>query len=778
MTGSFPPGSTVVVRDEEWRVVRVDPFDRCAVITLEAAGCRRLRVIEPFDSVVPAHSARMALRRRQTVMRAALQAAVADRPPIGLWTAARASIDLLPYQLQPALAVLQGATRVLLADDVGLGKTIQAGLILSELRERGWVERALVLCPPGLRSTWAQELAQRFGIACAIFDQSAIADAVAALPASINPWGTHATVITSIDFAKRPEVMAAITAVPFDMVIADEVHHLAPGTDRGEAACMLSARAPWCVLLSATPHSGDDEAFDYLTRVGRHGDPMSIFRRSRVDAGHQSARRERVVRIQPDAAELELLRGVERYTRAIWRGKGAGDAAVRLIAITIARRAASSHRALERTLRRRASLLSSVPDAVQPRLPWDEEDDGDDAGSSELLCRPGFENESEERAAIAELLALLDRCGRDSKIRWIVRALARIKEPAIVFTEYRDTLEALMAALPDAMRAVAICGATPIDLRRRAVDALNRGEADVLVATDAAGEGLNLHHRCRLVIDVELPWNPMRLEQRLGRVDRLGQRRRVHAWRLFHPGTIEERVLERLQLRRRRAASLGTPAPVDERAIAAAVFVLESGNPAEAARITGTVVPGVDAEHARVVRQRTRADGSVAAAHSLGSPPARRSNSRMIALHTVTYVNDFGSIVAERPCAHAVDVDAARARTRLEALGQLGASQTLLTSLRQQSRVQCDAITADLEPLRRALQARITAIRSDIAAQQFLTVQQSLFDRRTDQAAVIHESTAARLDAALHRRALSIGSPLRPDAVFNRLIALWPMDRR
>ena len=108
---------------------------------------------------------------------------------------------------------------------------------------------------------------------------------------------------------------------------------------------------------------------------------------------------------------------------------------------------------------------------------------------------------------------------------------------------------------------------------RSVVEAFNRGDLDVLVATDAAGEGLNLHHRCRLVIDLELPWNPLRLEQRIGRVDRLGQQRRVHAIRLFHPRTVEERVLERLRLRQRRAGlSNDHDSSISEIDVARAIF--------------------------------------------------------------------------------------------------------------------------------------------------------------------------------------------------------------
>src|SRR5688500_9920120 len=139
---------------------------------------------------------------------------------------------------------------------------------------------------------------------------------------------------------------------------------------------------------------------------------------------------------------------------------------------------------------------------------------------------------------------LLDRVSA-AKIDWLIRFLTRAGEPAIVFTEYRDTLEAVLDAMPPSLQVRSISGAHTPELRTLAVDAFNHGQADVLVATDIAGEGLNLHRRCRLVIDMELPWNPVRLEQRLGRVDRLGQPPRGHAPRRAPPHTIAARAAHR-----------------------------------------------------------------------------------------------------------------------------------------------------------------------------------------------------------------------------------------
>ena len=777
MPSRSQPGSIVTVRDEQWRIARVDAFDGCAVVTLDGFNHQRLRVIEPFDRVMVNGRARVVRRNRRTVLRRALKTIASARPPTGLWTAASAAIDLLPYQLEPALAVLRGATRLLIADAVGLGKTIQAGLILSELRERGWVDRALVVCPAGLRATWADELRQRFGIASTVIDQTAICDAAASLPPGINPWTTHLTAIASIDYIKRPEVLAAISEVPIDLIIADEAHHLTPGTERGAAVCRLASRAAWCVLLSATPHSGDENAFDYLTGIGAQHDDLTTFRRSRRNVGRPGGRRERLIRMRPAPPEIALLDSVELYAKAIWNGRGASDPAARLVAITIARRAASSPLALERTLRRRLMLLDARLEPAQASLPWEEEDDADDCGSSAVLATAGLASESEERAAIDHLLSLIKRCGQTAKLEWLATRMARLQEPAIVFTEYRDTLEAIVAVLPRRVRTVSICGATPIGERRQAIEAFNHERADVLIATDTAGEGLNLHYRCRLVIDVELPWNPLRLEQRIGRVDRLGQRRRVHGLRLFYPNTIEERVLERLQLRRRRGDWLDDPEPVDELAVAAAAFGDGREQSRPTLRLATARVEAAACEHARVLRQRAVAKVATPADRVFSALPRRNASSRMVALHTVAYVNGCGSLVAEQPCAHVVEVGCPRTDQRRRLFVRaVSASRRLDASVSSHVVETCAAIENELTPLRAAISARIAAIRSQVAGQRVREVQGSLFDHRADAEAAHAGRIAGVLDAALLRRGCSIDA--RVGATTPRLAAVWPAARR
>ncbi len=189
-------GSLVEVRGERWLLINSASHGAATILTLEGRdrtnADQRLRVIDPFDRARRITSAKPKRRPRRAVLRAAMGAIVDARSAAGLWTAADASIDLWAYQLEPALAAVSGATRLLLADAVGLGKTIQAGLLLSELRERGWIEHALIVCPAGLRDTWARELATRFDISATILDQAAVAERVAALPPGANPWAGHA----------------------------------------------------------------------------------------------------------------------------------------------------------------------------------------------------------------------------------------------------------------------------------------------------------------------------------------------------------------------------------------------------------------------------------------------------------------------------------------------------------------------------------------------------------------------------------------------------------
>lgn len=762
MTSLYPIGSTLEVRGERWALAGVQRFDSCSVLTLGAStGARTLRILHPFDR--PRAIARQKLRRRprRAVLRAALGAIAAARRPDGLWSAASAAIDILPYQLEPALAVAGGSTRLLLADAVGLGKTIQAGLILAELRARGWIEHALIVCPSGLKDTWANELRDRFGLPAAVVDHAALAERIAALPPGMNPWSGDPIVIVSVDLLKRREVLNAVDQVPIDLLIADEAHHLTPGTDRGAAVSRLADRAPWVVLLSATPHSGDAAAFSYLTAIGKQSDGLTIFRRTRQDAGADMRRRTHVLPVRADDAERALLAAVDRYARAIWRDRGANDHSARLVAITIARRAASSLEALTRTLARRRELLSGAPvrEPEQGLLPWDESDCDDESEDDGVLAARGLGDPAAEHESLEQLLALSRACGTGSKIRRLLRLLRVMREPALVFTEYRDTLRAVASHLGSGCGV--IHGGMPAAQRHDVTARFNSGGMNILVATDAAGEGLNLHHRCRLVIDIELPWNPLRLEQRVGRVDRIGQQRAVHAIRLYHPGTIEDQVREHLRLRRQRADEALDQCTSDSE-MAKAVFdeCVPAARP-PLPRSRPTVSARFEAD--RVLWQRF--------ARTLTGPPASRCwtsarSGPLLSLHRTTFVSDAGTPIADRIDARATSF--ARTPQNRREWRRVVDALAVLPAV---------SVQADQAPQRSYLEARIVAIRALLAHRSRVAYQRSLFDGRGDADAAEREATTARLDAALDRVSRTAAAPSLT-AAQSELIAAWPGRRR
>lgn len=571
------------MRGQVWRLVATHAFERCALITL--LGLDRdnlgdtLQVLEPFDRVVrPASRSRWRISGRRAVAERIADAIVSAQPWRSCWTAASADLDLLPWQLEPALAVLGGATRVLLADGVGRGKTIQAGLILSELSARGLIGRALILTPVGLRWQWADELSGRFGLHVSVLDQSALARDATHLPPGANPWAAARIVISSIDLLKRPETLAGVDGVPFDLLIVDEAHHVTPDSDRGALVARLAARTPWIVLVSATPHSGNQRAFQFLQDAGGTAtDRLVIFRRCDPRAGPIARRR--FVTLLPSTAERTLIDGVQRYAHAIWRGLGTSSHAARLVATILARRAASSpEAALASLLRRRALLVEDDRPRPQEQaaLPWEEHDACDGLEADRLLSTPGLADGGEEQRQL-EMLSAAASAARATatKAGWLERFVVRAGEPVVVFSEFRDTVEALRARLAPRLPVAVLHGGLSPAIRQTATTSFVTGQRQLLLTTDAGGEGLNLQARCRTVVNIELPWNPLRLEQRVGRVDRLGQTRRVHAVHLLYGGSIEEAV--RVQLERRAASieaqlpSAGDSTDIDMR-VAAAVL--------------------------------------------------------------------------------------------------------------------------------------------------------------------------------------------------------------
>ncbi len=557
-------GDAVRVRGQRWRVVHVTPHDGCAVVELaggEPSNARCTgRFVFPFELIDRLPAAADGPRVvGVTAWRALARAALSDAAPAwrSLRAAARADIALWPFQLEPALAMTRGlACRFLLADEVGLGKTIQAGLLVAELlaRERG--ARVLIVTPAGLREQWREELLNRFGIEAAVIDAAALARATASLPEGVNPWAIPQVAITSIDYLKRADVIRSLEPLVWDLVAFDEAHALCGRSDRAMAADLLGARGRRVVIITATPHSGDDAAFERLRALGRVGadDPLLTFRRSRLEAGIPRARVMRRLCVSPTEAEARMHRALGAYAARVARDAPAEAAgAARLAMIVLARRAASSAASLARSVERRIALVGAGGGSVQPqlRLPLDEGHLSEDDDPIEELAAPGLPDGVIEERLLRDILALARAAGVESKIAALRRLLARTREPALVFTEYRDTLCHIALAV-DGPVAMLHGGRTSAE-RAREARRFTHGDAHLLLATDAASEGLNLHRRCRLVINLDVPWSPVRLEQRVGRVDRLGQTRRVHAVTFVARGTPEAVVAAALSSRSRRA---------------------------------------------------------------------------------------------------------------------------------------------------------------------------------------------------------------------------------
>ena len=597
---TFAPGDRVKVRGDRWRIDQVLAFPDCTLLHLSGtgdanrgAGCALLC---PFDRPTPLSGPiRIRAVTRRRWMRG-FGAIAATATPFGqLRAAALSDFQIYPYQLEPALAAVRGiSSRILLADEVGLGKTIQAGLILAELRERGWADRALILTPSGLRDQWAEELSRRFDIHAATMDACTVRRRTSILPVGVNPWAVEPVSIASIDAIKRPETVQALASIVWDLLLIDEAHLVATAPLRAAAVRMLGERARRIVLLTATPHAGDDSAFASLCRIGRLSpkDPILLFRRTRRDVGLVRRRRVHLLPVTLTPAELRMHRLLGDYATRVWREAGAGKTRdSRLVAIVLTKRALSSASSLARSVERRLELLPHGSGRfAQPMLPLQAaEDELDEADADPALAMPGFENPDDERACLTRILEAARQAAlSERKLLALHRLLGRAREPAIVFTEYRDTLAVAADTLEGVRRSVVLHGGLDDGERRAALEAFDRGKADVLLATDTGGEGLNLHTHCRLVINLELPWNPMRLEQRIGRVDRIGQTRTVHAVHLFARGTAEGDVLARLFKRLERArttlGSISDPiTPISEIAIAAAVI---EGAPLEPTRST------------------------------------------------------------------------------------------------------------------------------------------------------------------------------------------------
>ncbi|MBD2847912.1 DEAD/DEAH box helicase [Paenibacillus sp. IB182496] len=436
------------------------------------------------------------------------------------------ALEPMPHQIEAAAKVMhEMGGRAILADEVGLGKTIEAGLVLKEYLVRGLVRKALILVPASLVLQWVRELNQKFGIA-----------AVAQKKA--HTW-QYDVVVASIDTAKREPHRELLLGTDYDLIIIDEAHKLKnKKTSNYQFVTLL--RKKYCLLLTATPVQNDlDELYNLITllKPGQLGGQREFAANFVVDK-----------RLPKNEAQLqEALSGVMIRNR---RGDG-GIRFTKRIVRNIPLRLSKEEQA----------LYDAVTAFVRERY----DESGGDLTSMLSLVTLQREVCSSRDAVFVTLVNLFKKTAEDSPLRakiWGIvecirgitantkaeKALELIQqtdEKFILFTEYRATQEALLQYFRSHnLVAVPYRGGMNRGKKDWMMD-LFRGRAQVLIATEAGGEGINLQF-CHHMINFDLPWNPMRVEQRIGRVHRLGQTEDVKIYNLCTLGTIEEHIVNLL----------------------------------------------------------------------------------------------------------------------------------------------------------------------------------------------------------------------------------------
>jgi superfamily II DNA or RNA helicase len=514
---------------------------------------------------------------------------MADGEPLAV---AEGGIEPLPHQL----AVLDRALateplRLLLADEVGLGKTIEAGLIISELKARGLVRRVLVVAPKGVQLQWIAEMADRFNEEFVLVGAGGVP-----VDAGVNPWRAFDQVVCSVDAVKPirsrvswgPERIAAhndqrvraVVDAGWDLIVIDEAHHVAGSSEdvaRHQLGRQLAEATPRLLLLSATPHSGKTDAFARLLALlddaFLHGRPIDranvgplVVRTEKRHATDNDGRplfRPRTAMLSTVSyggrtVERSLYEAVTDYVRHGYRrAQAERRPAVGFLVLLMQRLVSSSTAAILAALERR--LVAVTAESQQLRLFSDRASEwGDLTGEEQLAALADARGATwgGERADVELLIDLARKSigsGIDAKARYVLHLLGQIARAegdpsvkAVVFTEFVPTQEMLLDVLAGAgISAVAINGSMSIDERRDAQDAF-RTDARVLVSTDAGGEGVNLQF-AHVVVNYDLPWSPTRIEQRIGRVDRIGQTHDVTAHNLVLESSIDAHVLSVLQ---------------------------------------------------------------------------------------------------------------------------------------------------------------------------------------------------------------------------------------
>jgi superfamily II DNA or RNA helicase len=526
------------------------------------------------------------------------------------------SVIPLPHQIRAlSRAIANDRVRYLLADEVGLGKTIEAGLILRELKLRGLVKRTLVIAPKGLVSQWVSEMRFHFGETFQLVLPEDIKTLKRIAPVTgpgngekgnsdlevlpANAWQMFSQVVVPMDSVKpldkrrgwsaaqvsehNRERFEDLISAGWDLVIVDEAHRLGGSTDqvaRFKLGQGLSEAAPYFLMLSATPHQGKTDAFHRLVSLidaQEFPDISSVTRervqphvirtekRRAIDADGKPLFKPRRTQLGPVSWEERhrsqqlLYEAVTEYVREGYnQAMREKRSYIGFLMILMQRLVVSSTSAIRTTLERRLDALAA-PQEQLTLFPLTTEEDWADLDGQEqidVLLRTRLKALKNERAEVKLLLEAAARCeqiGPDAKAEALLDWLYRLQSEesdlelkALVFTEFVPTQEMLRRFLTErGFSVVCLNGSMDMEERKRVQEAFAK-DVRILISTDAGGEGLNLQF-CHVVINYDIPWNPMRLEQRIGRVDRIGQAHAVRAVNFVFEGSVEHRVREVLE---------------------------------------------------------------------------------------------------------------------------------------------------------------------------------------------------------------------------------------
>lgn len=514
----------------------------------------------------------------------------------GFLSALASGVIPLPHQLHVLNRAMEtNNVRYILADEVGLGKTIEAGMIIKELKSRGLVQRVLVVCPTGLVTQWASEMQEKFHEKFHVILPSDY-DTIRRITDADDVYGQYDQVISPMDSIKPIEKHAgwteervekyneeriySIINSGWDLIIIDEAHRVAGSSGevaRYKLGYLLSQASPYLLLLSATPHNGktepflrlvrllDEEAFPNSKSIVKEQVAPYLIRtekREAIDNNGNLLFKNRIthlVELQWDERhtyQRELYKLVSSYVSKTYdkakRNRKKNMCLIFLL-IIMQRMVTSSTAAVRQSLERRLEALKSQ----NTRLGSLTEDDlaemeiEDDVADAIEAISLNMAEEIEELEHIIAVAKQAEFQHPDVKVERLIDTIDEIlsddrNQKIIIFTEFVATQKYLQKLLENRGFTVSVLnGSMSIDERNEALREF-KTETNIFISTDAGGEGLNLQFS-NIIINYDLPWNPMKIEQRCGRADRIGQQRDVHIYNFIVGDTVENRVREVLE---------------------------------------------------------------------------------------------------------------------------------------------------------------------------------------------------------------------------------------